>query len=311
MREDVSLCEGVRTSCRRVIERADIVELNDAGLDRLASEAVSALNRPKLPAVDFDEDRAMRSLAANAINFGSGYHDLVRKEPGMSGARTMSTRLLRFLDATGPLTADRLLRFTVADCSQIFGQELDGDAVEQLLSRFATALNDLGSFVADRGGTARSVLERSGDSAEILATGLTAMPYYRDVERHHEEPVWFYKRAQITPADLARQGLWRFSDLNQLTAFADNLVPHVLRIDGAIVVDPYVVDAIDRGELLAPGSRAEVELRAAAVVAVEELVARIPDPEVWALHLDEWLWLRGAGTTYKAVRRPRSRSVFY
>ena len=47
----------------------------------------------------------------------------------------------------------------------------------------------------------------------------------------------FYKRAQIVAADLALAGVARFRDLDRLTIFADNLVPHVLRCDGVLVYD--------------------------------------------------------------------------
>ncbi len=307
------LSERVRSSCRTFLERAEHVRLLDDGLDRLATQIdrVPAAE----PRVESDEvvqeGRLLQSFAVNAINFGSGYHDLVRKLPGLSGARTMNTRLLHYFDATGPPTAARLARFTVADCSQIFGQELDGGAVEELMSLFASALNDLGHFIDTNGGSAQAVLEGVDHSSQTLADLLTVMPYYRDVETVDGVEVQFYKRAQITPADLAREGLWRFDDLHLLTAFADNLVPHVLRIDGAIEVDQDLVAMIGRGQRLEPGSRPEVELRAAAVVAVEELVGRVEHPSVWAMHVDEWLWLRGGGATYKAQPRPRSRSVFY
>ena len=39
----------------------------------------------------------------------------------------------------------------------------------------------------------------------------------------------FYKRAQIVASDLALAGVAEFDDLDRLTIFADNLVPHVLR----------------------------------------------------------------------------------
>ncbi len=309
------LSSNVRSSCGVVMQTAEHVRLNPEGLDLVARE-LSALPIEQLPGPiptlnTFDESEAIRSLAANAINFGSGYHDVVRKEPGMSGARTMLWRLMRYLDATGPLDASRLRRITIEDSSQIFGQELDGGALEQLMSRFTVGLNDLGTFLDDNGGTALAVLVQCGHSAVVLAELLTEMPFYRDVESHNGLPISFYKRAQITPADLYRGGIWKFSDLSELTAFADNLVPHVLRLDGAIEVDDAIVSFIERGELLEPGSRAEVELRAAAVIGVEELVQRVDDPRVWPMHVDEWLWERGGGSEYKAVRRPRSRSVFY
>ena len=294
---------------------ARFVHLIPTGLDRLADEisgqAAERWPGPTPALGAFDESEAVQSLALNAINFGSGYHDIVRKEPGMSGARTMMFRLVRYVEGSGPLHADRLRRITLEDCSQIFGQELDGDATEQLMARFTTALNDRGTFLDQNGGTARAVLEACEHSAVTLAQSLTEMPFYRDVETYDGRPVSFYKRAQITPADLYRAGIWQFSDLTELTAFADNLVPHVLRLDGAIEVDEEVVTAMEKGERLEPGSAPEVELRAAAVTAVEELVKRIDNQQVWPMHLDEWLWERGGGPRYKAVRRPRSRSVFY
>ncbi len=44
------------------------------------------------------------------------------------------------------------------------------------------------------------------------------MPFFDDVG--------FYKRAQITASDLVHAGLARFTDIDALTIFADNLVPH-------------------------------------------------------------------------------------
>jgi hypothetical protein len=96
-------------------------------------------------------------LALDAINFGSGYHDVVRKRAGMSGAVTMATSLSEYESTTGPLTADRLTTIGPEDCSQIFGQLADDtsgektEARRELMGLFAEALNQLGSFLRDRG----------------------------------------------------------------------------------------------------------------------------------------------------------------
>ncbi len=117
----------------------------------------------------------------------------------------------------------------------------------------------------------------------------------------------FYKRAQIVPSDLALAGVADFDDLDRLTIFADNLVPHVLRLDGVLVYDPALAATIDAGELLAPGQR-EREIRGCAVHACEELARRL---EVAPRTLDAWLWNRGQGERYKARPRHRTRTVFY
>ena len=86
--------------------------------------------------------------------------------------------------------------------------------------------------------------------AETLAAG---MPFFDDTG--------FWKRAQITANDLALAGVAEFDDLDELTIFADNLVPHVLRVDGVLVYDPPLADHIDRGELLPPGRRGDRDPR--------------------------------------------------
>ena len=48
----------------------------------------------------------------------------------------------------------------------------------------------------------------------------------------------FFKRAQIAAADLALAGIAPADDLGELTLFADNLVPHVLRVDGVLESTP-------------------------------------------------------------------------
>ena len=49
----------------------------------------------------------------------------------------------------------------------------------------------------------------------------------------------YYERAQLAAADLSLafdgRGLGRFDDLQNLTIFADNLVPHVLRVDNILI----------------------------------------------------------------------------
>ena len=64
----------------------------------------------------------------------------------------------------------------------------------------------------------------------------------------------FYKRAQIVANDLALAGVAEFDDLDRLTIFADNLVPHVLRCDGVLVYDKQLAARIDRGEQLTLGA---------------------------------------------------------
>ena len=166
------------------------------------------------------------------------------------------------------------------------------------MSLFAEALRELGRFLGDRPPLA--VIEAAQGSAERLAQTLAGgMTHFHDAG--------FYKRAQIVPSDLALAGVTMFTDLDRLTIFADNLVPHVLRCDGVLVYDDALAEHIDSGGLL-PMDEREHEIRACAVHACEQLAQRL---KIAPRSLDTWLWNRGQGEVYKAKPRHRTRTVFY
>jgi hypothetical protein len=325
----VDLTDLVRSSCRAVVAGAQLVAIDDEALARLADELTGELataaarpttadrrRPPRRSAQDVEASVAL-VVALDAINFGSGWHDVVRKSPGSSGARTMAAALRAHAGRHGPLTAPHLAALTPARCADIFGQDPSGEAGE-LVALFARSLNELGHVVAERhDGSFTALVEGAAGSAVALADSLLALGTYRDRVVLDGRQVHFYKRAQITPADLWRElpdvGCCAFTDLDRLTAFADNLVPHVLRVDGVLRYDHELAAAIDAGSLLAHGSRGEVEIRAAGVEAVERLVGVLAGRDVACrpMDVDLALWQRGAGPRYKAVRRHRSCSTAY
>ena len=65
----------------------------------------------------------------------------------------------------------------------------------------------------------------------------TEMPFFDDRG--------YYKRAQIATNDLHLAGVVDFPDIARLTVFADNLVPHVLRLDGVLQYSDELAELID------------------------------------------------------------------
>lgn len=258
-------------------------------------------------------------LTLDAINFGSGYFPFLRKRPGLSGYFTVASALADRFRSRGPLAADELAAITAEGCGELFGQDAGHPVVGELMARFAQALNDLGALLAARyDGSCTALIEAAAGSAARLIGRLAEMPYFQDVQTHAGEPVAFYKRAQLAAADLALAfggaGWGRFEDLADLTIFADNLVPHVLRVDGILNYTPGLAMRIDRGELISAGSAEEVELRAAAVTAAEWIVAAANRQGLaWtAMDVDYRLWNRGQRPYFKQVKpRHRTRTVFY
>src|SRR5690606_21911640 len=124
-------------------------------------------------------------------------------------------------------------------------------------------------------------------------------PSFRDVARFRDQEVRFYKRAQILAADLfgtfGGQGLGRFNDLDQLTAFADYKVPQVLHQLGILRSSPELQYDLHRHRELEPGSQPELEIRAGTIWGIEFLrreLERLGQP-LAAYQLDWALWSLG------------------
>ncbi|HEX5498673.1 MAG TPA: queuosine salvage family protein, partial [Thermomicrobiales bacterium] len=257
-------------------------------------------------------------LTLDAVNFGSGWFPLLRKRPGMSGYFTIAASLKERFEKAGAPSAGELAALTAEDCAAIFGQ-IDAPApIQALMDRFAASLRDLGRLVGDRyDGRFLNLVEAADGSAERFARSLIELPSFQDVARYGGRDVPFYKRAQLTVADLhlafGGAGPDRFADLDRLTIFADNVVPHVLRVDGILRYDANLAARIDREELIPAGSAEEIEIRACAIDACERIVAllRPAEPEITAQRLDYLLWNRGRQPIYKARPRHRARSLFY
>jgi hypothetical protein len=198
-----------------------------------------------------------------------------------------------------------LTQLAPSDLAAVTGQ----DPALVLMEQYAAALRDVGEHIgAEHGGRFELLVEAANGSAAVLADLLAGWEAFADVSVYDGAPVPFYKRAQITAADLNRAGVAAFADEDRLTAFADNLVPHVLRLDGVLLLDSGLEARIEAGELLEHGSAEEVELRACAVDAIELLSAA---SDLSPAQIDAALWNRGRAPRYKAVPRPRSRNTAY
>ena len=252
------------------------------------------------------EERAAFWLTLGAVNFGSGWFPTLRKREGRSGYLTIATGMRDRFAARGPWSATELERIGAAEVAQALGQ----DAGHELMALFASSLRDLGRHLeGEYGGRFESVVDAADGSAPGLVELLAGWECYRDASSYAGLRIPFLKRAQLAAADLARAGVADLRDLARLTMFADNLVPHVLRLDGILAYDPALLERIERGELLEHGSPEEVEIRAGALHAVELIVAARPGAR--AADVDELLWLRGQDPRYKAVLRHRSRCTAY
>jgi hypothetical protein len=270
-------------------------------------DALATLDPGPLPELDAErhylegepEDVARYLLALDAINFGSGWFPTLRKRRGadgtaLSGYFTVAWGLADRFRALGAWTNAELRAMRTEEVADVLDQPRD----HELMALFAQALRQLGRFLGDRG--ALDAIAAAEGSAVRLAEQLAAgMSMFSDPG--------FYNRAQIAGSDLALAGVASFHDIDRLTIFADNLVPHVLRCDGVLVYEERLAAHIDAGRRLRAGPQ-EREIRACAVHACALLAQRTGMTE---RDIDNALWTRGGAPEYKAIPRHRCRTIYY
>ena len=308
----MSLTDEIREACAWVAERATQVQVDRKAIPAYAAALPPAASAPGLDAEAHVvagplERRAAFHLTLDAINFGSGWFPTLRKRAGRSGYWTIALGLRERFEAQGAWSAAELRALGPDELAATLGQ----DPGHELMTLFARSLNDLGARLTDEhDGRFLGPVERADGSAVALAELLASWDCFADVSTYEGRRVPLCKRAQIAAADLHHAGAADLTaDLHRLTLFADNLVPHVLRLDGILQFDPALTRRIEAHRLLEHGSPEEVEMRACAVHAVELIVAARRD--LTAQRVDHLLWTKGGGARYKAVPRPRARCTAY
>ena len=288
------LCDEVRRHCAAIAAAARWVRIDDAA--PVAAGGIAGLD-PEVHFLDAPTEEVARyMLVLDAINFGSGWFPTLRLHDGESPTDAFTRRLTdRAWAYGGPWTPAELRALDAVAVAQV----LDQDPAHELMGLYARALNQLGDWIGDR--SALEAIADAGGSAGGFARALAeGMPFFDDRG--------FYKRAQITANDLVLAGVASFPDVDALTVFADNLIPHVLRLDGALVYAPELADIVDAGHELPAGGEMEREIRACAVHASELIARRLDVPP---RTLDNWLWNRGQHPPYSERPAHITKTVFY
>jgi hypothetical protein len=273
---------------------------------------------PELHYLGHGADTVDYLVTLGALRFGSGYHPRLAKQPGLSVGQSLIARLAERFRTRGPFTMEELENASRDSCAALFGQNVNESAQAELMELFARALRDLGRMLAERygGSTVRFVEAAEGSaSAWRRATRRCRISSTSSATAASTSP--FFLRGQRVAVDLAQafdlQGAGAFHDLDLLAPSADNIVPHVLRMDGILRYDRALSERIDRGEAVPAHAEREVEIRAASIHAVELLCAAIArrGSKVTTLQVDSWLRMRGRQPGYRARPRHRARTVLY
>lgn len=333
---------GVRTSCEAVVRSSLHVRIDDDRLHALAADLTASDVSPEWDAdlhyratgPDGDERTAMWLLVLDALNFcfwGQGHDPAQRwrvrwRGELVDGYTALVAALTKAAERGTPLHDPRWQsNVTETDVAAIL-TPAEGHTEIPLIQHRVTNLRELGAGLLPCGDMPATTFIESADSSAITLVqrivgtfpsfnDAAAWPYATTGLPNNE--VRFYKRAQILAGDLAGglQGspLALFTDLDQLTAFADYKVPQMLRWLGGLAYDDDLARFVDHRVRIAAGSRMEIEIRAATIVACDRIVGAMTSTgrQITAAELDWLLWSRSQGLSSSASPYHLTETIFY
>lgn len=157
----------------------------------------------------------------------------------------------------------------------------------------------------------------NGSAVTLVETICRRFPSFDDRATVDGHEIRFFKRAQIFVADLhgafAGTSFGAFSDLHELTAFADYKVPQVLRRFGVLRYTPELQTALRDRRLIPANSRWELEIRAATIWACELIRQSLATRGIplRAFEIDWALWLTGQALPPDTEPYHRTPTIFY
>lgn len=331
---------GILSSCAVVVNDSQHVTIDTAAIFRLATDLVDH----KIPAPVWDEDVHYRGtgvhatertigwiFALDALNFCFWGQDpdpshrwRIHSQGVVHDGYMALAIALRDAARAGTPIWDPAWQATVDEdtISRIF-RPAPGSAPIPLLRERADHLRELGERMAPLGEHLpyTTFVERAEGSAPDLVEAIVeTLPSFRDVTTWAPtsglEPaieVRLFKRAQILVSDLAGAlagiGELVIGGRDRLTAFADYKVPQVLRHLGILRYGDELAASIRARELIEPGSREEIEIRAATIWACELIRQHLSDlgTRFTASDVDWLLW--NLGQSLPATCEPYHRTV--
>ncbi|KAI8140631.1 hypothetical protein BJV82DRAFT_580988 [Fennellomyces sp. T-0311] len=337
--------EAVRSSCRALTEKGPVNISQDGitaflkDLDKHRFEELSIDTPMRMPLKFSTVAEELNFVALiDLLNFGSGYRVPLHDLAGRGAFDTIRFGAMSFHIGGDAMDAKTFKEITTFKVSEVFQFPIDREVkppdmpfitmtepteLKQLAEGIKSVLNstgefleahkykDLAAFILD---VTKPVAGQKPSASKLVENLVKALPGLRDVYTINGQHVYILKKAQILVYHLwmffhdQEPDRFDFADIDNLTVFADNVVPTLLVHLGILEIpDDWKTD-IESGKDL--GEVRATTLRAASIVACEEIVRRTKqDPSATSVtrmnegDLDVYLWRLGKEGDYRKIPR--------
>jgi len=283
----------VLASLQPVVDGAKLVRINDEKITEVANwMAYEEFAKPDGSMLfDFGNDPDVLmdfTLVVNTMNFAfTDFTTGVKFETDYMGKRwcdseAMLACLHRAINAGIPFfSGEYLAQVTRKDLESVFAGTIEMPMLDERVVLF----NEVGRVLVEKYQGRYSNFVRSfapglyADGDGLLERLTTEFPRFRDVSMYHGSEVHIYKLAQLgiwgMHLALSPRGAWKLEDAENLTAFADYIVPVGLRVMNIFEYTPELEKQINSLVEVKRDSEAEVELRASSIYVIAKLTEEI------------------------------------
>jgi hypothetical protein len=283
----------VLASLQPVVDGAQLVRINHAKITEVANwMAYEEFAKPDGSMLfDFGNDPDVLmdfTLVVNTMNFAfTDFSTGVKFETDYMGKRwcdseAMLACLHRAINAGIPFfSGEYLAKVTRKDLESVFSGTIEMPMLDERVVLF----NEVGRVLVERyqgrySNFVRSCAPRLYANGDGLLERLTTeFPRFRDVSMYHGSEVHIFKLAQLgiwgMHLALSPRGAWKLEDADNLTAFADYIVPVGLRVMNIFEYAPELEKQINGLVEVKRDSEAEVELRASSIYVIAKLTEEI------------------------------------
>jgi len=272
----------VLSTAIRVVKNARDVKINRNKTEELAKKWAKKIAIPKIPENLPLETKNQKMILdylimLDSINFcfwskkDKWYIPYKGKE--YDGYFALSLSLKRFFE-DNPNKAN--LEYFSKISFKEFSKILKGRGELQFLKKRWQIVRKVSSVLIKKyGDSINFVLSARGRFSILVPKISKELPFFNDTSYYSGQKVYFYKRSQILSSDicssLSGKGLGFFKDPGYLTAFADYKLPQILKFFGVLEYSIALERKIKNKIIIPAGSKQEVEIRSATVLAVEYL----------------------------------------
>lgn len=262
-----------------------------------------------------DEQELAMVIVFNAVNYsywGKPKWSVDINGKYLGGSWSMDACLRRAITEGKPiLNPTYLSKLTLDEVKHILRANVEIPLIEERCKALVeVGINTVKLFA---GSFVNLIKACDKDVVKLANLLVQTYPSFDDSFLYKGRKIRFLKRAQLAASEIHHKfdgkGFGEFTNMNELTAFADYKIPQILRKLGILEYTHELSEKVDSQIELAAGCEEEIEIRASMVWAVELMRKEISKRrDISSANIDTYLWLESQkkDPTNKPYHRTRT-----